>query len=38
LLKIFIGLLRWESLLSSIPTVLRFGLLIVFWISWIFLG
>jgi hypothetical protein len=32
LLKIFTGPLSWESLLSSIPKILRFGLLIVSWI------
>jgi hypothetical protein len=36
LLKIFIGPLSWESLLSSIPIILRLGLLIVSWISWMF--
>ena len=36
LLKIFTGPLSWESLLSSIPIILRFGLLIVSWISWMF--
>jgi hypothetical protein len=36
LLKIFTGPLISESLLSSIPTILRFDLLIVFWISWMF--
>jgi hypothetical protein len=36
LLKIFPGPLNWESSLSSIPVILRFGLLIVFWISWMF--
>jgi hypothetical protein len=34
LLKIFTGPLSWESSLSSIPIILRFGLLIVSWISW----
>jgi hypothetical protein len=38
LLKIFIDPLRWESLLSSIPIILRFCLLSVSWISWIILG
>ena len=33
---IFTGPLSWESLLSSIPIILKFGLLIVFWISWMF--
>jgi hypothetical protein len=36
LLKIFTGPLSWASSLSSIPIMLRFGLLTVFWISWIF--
>jgi hypothetical protein len=36
LLKIFTSPLSWESLPSSIPIILRFGLLIVSWISWIF--
>jgi hypothetical protein len=36
LLKIFTGPLNWESLLSSIPIILRFGLLIVSWIFWMF--
>jgi hypothetical protein len=36
LLKIFPGPLRWKSYFSSIHTILRFGLLIVFWISWMF--
>ena len=36
LLKIFTGPLSLESLLSSIPVFLRFGLLIVSWISWMF--
>ena len=36
LLKIFTGLLVWESSLSSIPIILRFGLHIVSWISWMF--
>ena len=35
-LKIFTGPLSWESSLSSIPIILRFGLLIVSWISWMF--
>ena len=34
LLKIFTGPLSWESLLSSIAIILRFGHLIVSWISW----
>jgi hypothetical protein len=34
LLKIFTG--PWESSLCSIPIILRFGLLIVSWISWMF--
>jgi hypothetical protein len=36
LLKIFTGPLSWESSLSSIPIILRLGLLIVFWICWMF--
>jgi hypothetical protein len=36
LLKIFTGILSWESLLSSIHVILRFVLLIVSWISWMF--
>ena len=36
LLKIFTGPLSWESLLSSIPIILKFHLLIVSWISWMF--
>jgi hypothetical protein len=36
LLKIFTGPLSWESSLSSIPIILKVGLLIVSWISWIF--
>ena len=36
LLKIFAGPLTWESSLSSIPIFLRFCLLIVSWISWMF--
>jgi hypothetical protein len=36
MLKIFPGPLSWESSLSSIPIILRFGLLIVSWISWMF--
>jgi hypothetical protein len=36
LLKIFTGPLSWESLLSSIPIILKFGLIILFWISWMF--
>jgi hypothetical protein len=36
LLKIFTGALIWESSLSSIPTIHRFFLLIVSWISWMF--
>ena len=38
LLKIFTDPLSWESLLSSIPIILRFGLLIVpliFWMFWV---
>jgi hypothetical protein len=33
LLKIFTGPLCWELSLSSIPIILRFGLLIVSWIA-----
>jgi hypothetical protein len=36
LLKIFTVPLNWESLISSISIILRFGLLIVSWISWMF--
>jgi hypothetical protein len=36
LLKIFIGSLSLESPLSSIPIILRFGLLILSWISRVF--
>jgi hypothetical protein len=36
LLKMFTGPLSWESLLSSILIILRLGLLIVSWISWMF--
>jgi hypothetical protein len=36
LLKIFTGPLSWESSFSSIPIILRFGLLNVSWISWMF--
>ena len=36
LLKIFTGPFSWESSLSSIPTNLRFGLLTLSWISWVF--
>ena len=36
LLKIFNGTLWWESLLFSIPVILRFGLHILSWISWVF--
>jgi hypothetical protein len=36
LLKIFICPLSWESSLSSTPVILRFVLLIVSWISWMF--
>jgi hypothetical protein len=35
-LKIFTGPLSWESSLSFLPIILRFVLLIVFWISWMF--
>ena len=36
LLKIFTGPLSWKSSFSSIPIILRCGLLIVSWISWMF--
>uniref|UniRef100_A0A8C6MR47 Uncharacterized protein n=1 Tax=Mus spicilegus TaxID=10103 RepID=A0A8C6MR47_MUSSI len=36
LLKIFTGPLSWESSLSSIAIILRFGLFILSWISWMF--
>jgi len=36
LLKIYTGPLSWDFLLSSIPIILRFDLLIVSWISWMF--
>jgi hypothetical protein len=36
LLKIFIGPLSCDSSFSSISSILRFGLLIVSWISWMF--
>jgi hypothetical protein len=36
MLKIFTGPLCWESLLSSICNILKFGHLIVSWISWMF--
>jgi hypothetical protein len=36
LLKIFTSPLSWDSSLSSIPIILRIGLLIVSWISWMF--
>jgi hypothetical protein len=36
LFKIFTGPLSWESSLSSIPIILRFSLLIVSWVSWMF--
>jgi hypothetical protein len=36
LLKILASPLSWESSLSSISIILRFGLLIVSWISWMF--
>jgi hypothetical protein len=36
LLKIFSEPLSSKSSLSSIPIILRFGLLIVSWISWMF--
>jgi hypothetical protein len=35
LLKIFTHPLSWESLLSPIPIILRFDLLIASWVSWI---
>jgi hypothetical protein len=35
-LRIFAGPLSWESSFSSIPIILRFGLIIVSWISWMF--
>ena len=35
-LKIFTGPLSWEFSLSSIPIILRFGLLIMSLISWVF--
>jgi hypothetical protein len=37
LLKIFTDPLIWESSLSSVAIILRFGLLIVSWICWMFL-
>jgi hypothetical protein len=36
LLKIFTGPLHWKSSISSIPVILRFVLLILSWISWMF--
>jgi hypothetical protein len=36
LLKIFTGSLSWESSPSFIPIILRFGLLIIAWIYWMF--
>jgi hypothetical protein len=36
LLKIFTDPFSWEPSLSSIPIILRFHLLIVSWISWMF--
>jgi hypothetical protein len=36
LLKIFTGPLIWGSSLSFIPIILKFGLLTVSWISWMF--
>ena len=36
LLKIFAGPLSWKYSFSSIPIILKFGLLIVSWISWMF--
>jgi hypothetical protein len=38
LLKIFTGPLIWKSSFLSIPIILRFGLLIVSLISWMFWG
>jgi hypothetical protein len=35
LLKILTGPLSWESSLSSIPIILRFGLLTVSWMFWV---
>jgi hypothetical protein len=35
-LNIFAGPLSWESLLSSIPIITKFHLLIVSWFSWMF--
>jgi hypothetical protein len=37
LLMIFTGPLSWKSFFSPILSILRFGLLIVSWISWMFL-
>jgi hypothetical protein len=36
LLNIFTGPLSWDSSLSSIPIILRFVLLNLSWISWMF--
>jgi predicted benzoate:H+ symporter BenE len=36
LLKIFTDPLNWKYSFLSIPFILRFGLLIVCWISWMF--
>ena len=36
LLKIFPGPLSWESSLSSIPIIVKFSLLTLSWISWMF--
>jgi hypothetical protein len=36
LLKIFIGPFSWEFSLSFIPIILRFGLFLVAWISWMY--
>ena len=36
LLKVFASPLSGESSLSSLPIIIRFGLLIVSWISWMF--
>ena len=35
--KIFTVPLSWESLLSFVPLILRFGLLLLSWNSWMFL-
>jgi hypothetical protein len=36
LLKIFTGPLSWKSSVLSIPIILRFHLLFLSWISWMF--